>query len=258
MDVNFPAALRKRYQAAGLGWRPVLAFLPARLVFALVAQGAAAALLAAQGTPAPWQAAAAWWPVSAALIDLLCLGGLAALTRREGLGLTDLFGAAGWKDAARQLAWTPIYLLAVAPGVVAAHVLTTAAYGPVLPPMLAVVQLPPAGAAYALLVWPVLWVVTEELVYLGFLLPRLEALTGRTWSAALIVIGFWGLQHLALPFIADPVYLAARPLAAAAAISCFPAAFVLGRRRLIPLIGVHYLADLATAGLIVFGLPAGG
>jgi hypothetical protein len=53
-----------------------------------------------------------------------------------------------------------------------------------------------------------------------------------------------------MPFILDEQYLISRVLAATAAISSFPIAFLLGRRRLFPLIGVHYLADLATAILI--------
>jgi hypothetical protein len=140
-------------------------------------------------------------------------------------------------------------LLAVAPGAVAANLITTAFYGSQLPPMISVVNLPPAGIAYAMLVWPMLWVVTEELVYLGFLLPRLEALTGRTWIAASLVISFWGMQHLAIPFLPDTTYLVSRVTAALAAISLFPIAFVVLRRRLVPLIGVHYIADLATAFL---------
>ncbi|MBL8058009.1 MAG: hypothetical protein JNK29_14990, partial [Anaerolineales bacterium] len=63
---------------------------------------------------------------------------------------------------------------------------------------------------------------------------------------------FWGLQHLALPWLADGQYLAWRGLSATAAVAGFTLVFA-WRRKLVPLIGVHYLADLATA--LMLALP---
>jgi len=246
---NSPSVIKHRYLEQALAWWPVVLFLPARLVFAFLAQGVTAALFLVLGAEGPWQEAAAWWPVYSTITDVLCLGSLMLLTRRERIQIRDLFGVSDLSTAARQLLWTPVFLLAVAPGAVAANLITTAFYGSQLPPMISVVNLPPAGIAYAMIVWPILWVVTEELVYLGFLLPRLEALTGRTWIAASLVITFWGMQHLAIPLLPDTTYLVSRMTAALAAISLFPIAFVVFRRRLVPLIGVHYIADLATAFL---------
>jgi membrane protease YdiL (CAAX protease family) len=45
---------------------------------------------------------------------------------------------------------------------------------------------PLLGALYSLLIWPAIWAVAEELTYLGYALPRLEALTGHTWIALLL------------------------------------------------------------------------
>ncbi|MFZ1747456.1 MAG: CPBP family glutamic-type intramembrane protease, partial [Nitrospirales bacterium] len=132
----------------------------------------------------------------------------------------------------------------------AANLITVAYYGSELPPMISIVNLPPAGVLYTIIVWPILWVFTEELVYLGFLLPRLEVLTRKTWLAVTIVIVFWGAQHLAIPFLADGTYISSRVIAAFAAISLFPIAYMLFRRRLMPFIGAHYIADLATAVLV--------
>ncbi len=203
---NTPSAVAARYAESGLSWRPVLLFLPARLVFAWVAQGLVVGLLALRDSSDAWRDAAAWWPVYSTITDILCLLSLVWLTRREGLTLTSLFGAWG-KSAVRQLAWTPAYLLAVAPGVALAAVITQLFYGSPLTPIMTVVNLPPAGALYGQIIWPVIWVVAEELVYLGFLLPRIEALSGKTWVAIVVVIFFWGLQHLAIPWIADGTYL---------------------------------------------------
>lgn len=246
MGANTAPSIKTRYDEAGLAWWPVLLFLPARLVFSFIAQGMAAALFALRGAATPWQDAAAWWMVYLTIADILCLLALFWLTRREGMTLLDLLGVRGpalWK----QFAWTPAYLLAIAPTAALASIITQLFYGSALPPYLAIVELPVAGALYSVVIWPVLWAITEELVYLGFLLPRLEALTGRTWLAALVVIFFWALQHLAQPFIADGTYLVSRVLAAFFAVAGMTLVFVFWRRRLIPLIGVHWLIDMGTA-----------
>jgi len=245
---NAPSAIATRYSKSGLSWWPVILFLPGRFVFAVVAQGLVAGLFALQGSSDAWRDAAAWWPVYSTITDLLCLLSLIWLTRREGITVLSLFGVSG-KPALRELIWTPAYLLAVAPAVVVGNVITQAFYGSGLPPMITIVDLPPVWALYSLIVWPLIWVVAEELVYLGYLLPRVEALSSKTWVAVLVVTFFWGLQHLGIPFIADETYLISRVMAAWAVTGGMTLVFVLWRRRLIPLIGVHYIADLSTAFL---------
>jgi membrane protease YdiL (CAAX protease family) len=249
VDKNTISSIKSLYSASGLSWWPVIFFLPARLIFAFIAQSLTAGLFAFRGSANAWQEATAWWPVYSTITDILCLFALVWLTKREGIKIFDLIGAKG-KDILKQLVWTPAYLLAVAPTAILANLITQGFYGTALPPMIAVVNLSPVGELYSLIIWPIVWVITEELVYLGYLFPRIEVFSGRTWVAALVVTFFWGFQHLAIPFILDEKYLISRVLAATAAISSFPIVFVLGRRRLIPLIGVHYIADLATAFLI--------
>jgi len=248
LEVFSSSVIRARYTERQLSWWPVLAFLPARMVFSFASQGIATAFFYVGGSADPVGRAAETWLVHTTIADILCLTVLVLLLRREGLRLRQLFGTTR-SEGIRQLRWTPVYLLLVAPGAVAAHLITTAFYGSQLPPMISIVDLSPAGVSYALLIWPLVWVITEQFVYLGYLLPRMEALTGRTWLAVIIIVFFWGLQHVAIPFIGDTTYLVSRALAATAAVSLFPLVFVLGRRRLVPLIGAHYIADLSTAFL---------
>jgi len=250
---NTPSSIKARYAASGLSWWPVLMFLPARLAFAFLAQAMVVALAAALGSIDPWRQAAAWWPVYSTMTDILCLLSLVWLCRREGLTLIDLVGVRG-RAALRQLAWTPAYLLAIAPAAVLASLVTQFFYGSALPPMIAIVDLPLAGALYSVVIWPVIWVVAEELVYLGYLLPRVEARLGKSWLAVLIVTFFWGLQHLAIPFIANGTYLLSRVLAASVAVGGITLVYVLWRRRLVPIIGAHYVFDLST-GFLVGLLP---
>jgi membrane protease YdiL (CAAX protease family) len=249
-DKNTTTSIKTLYTLSGLSWWPVILFLPARLLFAFLSQSLTAGIFALGGSASAWQDATAWWPLYSTITDILCLFALVWLTRREGMKIIDLIGVRG-KGIFKQLAWTPAYLLAVAPTSILASLITQTFYGSAHPPMIAVVNLPPLGELYSLIVWPIIWVVTEELVYLGYLLPRLEVLIGKTWIAILVVIFFWGFQHLAMPFILDEKYLISRVLAATAAISSFPIVFVLWRRRLVSLIGVHYIADLATAFLFI-------
>jgi hypothetical protein len=51
--------------------------------------------------------------------------------------------------------------------------------------------LPIWAIVYSMTLWWVIWSPTEETTYQAYALPRLEALTGRTWVAFLIV-GFFG------------------------------------------------------------------
>lgn len=250
---NTPSSIEARYASSQLSWWPVLLFLPARLIYSLLSQALTAGLFAILGSANPWWDATGWWPVYSTITDVLCLVSLVWLTRREGLGLADLIGVRSRSDL-KQLAWTPAYLLAAAPAAALASLITQYFYGSALPPMISVVHLPLAGALYSLLVWPIIWVIAEELGYLGYLLPRVQALSGRTWVAALVVTFFWGLQHLAIPYIADGTYLLSRVLAAWAATGGITLVYVLWRRRLIAMIGAHYVFDLAT-GFLVGILP---
>lgn len=232
-----------------LSWQPILLFLPARLIFSLIAQGVVAAGLAINGATEPWIQAASWWTVYLTIADVLCLLALVGLTRREGITLVDLVGSRE-RGIFRQLSLTPLYLLAIAPTAALASVVTQLFYGRAMPPYLAVVDVPLLGALYSVLVWPLIWAITEELVYLGYLLPRLEALSGKTWVAALTVTFFWGLQHLANPLIPDGTYIVARVLAALFAVGGVTLVFVLWCRNLIAMMGAHYVIDLATAFMV--------
>jgi membrane protease YdiL (CAAX protease family) len=87
---------------------------------------------------------------------------------------------------------------------------------------------------------------TEEIIYQGYALPRLRALTGRTWVAMIIVGLWWAAQHCLLPFVPDWKYLLFRFL------EFLPGVFVmmlvyLRMRRLGPLILAHWTMDILGA-----------
>lgn len=59
----------------------------------------------------------------------------------------------------------------------------------------------------------------------------------------------WGLQHLAIPYIADPTYLVSRVLAAWVATGGITLVVGFWKRRFVPIIGARCIFDLSTAAL---------
>jgi hypothetical protein len=224
-----------------------------RGAFALAAQALVAAGFRLRRRPDPWRAAAGWWPVHSSLADLGCLAVLAWLLRREGRGPGDLLGIErGRLGADIKDGLGDVVALAAAGGISSA--LQRPFYAGGFPPLITVARgLPRWARAYALLAWPALWVATEELVYLGYALPRLEAQTGGRRLAAALVILCWGpLQHPALPALGDRRYVAFRALTALPPIATQVAYYLARGRRLPPLILGHWVADLATGAMIAF------
>ena len=246
---NTPDALLVLYADRNLPWWPVLLFLPARGVLCFLAQALTAGLLWSTGDPAPWESSQGWWTVYGTLADAGCLGLLVVLLRREGLRLRDVFGLTR-TDLGPQLRSVPLYLLALLPAVVAASLATIPFYGPgAMPPQVTAIRLPAWAAVYSCTLWPVVWAFTEGMVYLGFLLPRLQVLTGRVWKAAALVVLFWSAQHLVVPYLADGTYLVSRFLGALLITAGLTLSFVLLRRRLMATTTVHWLSDASTAFL---------
>ena len=106
--------------------------------------------------------------------------------------------------------------------------------------------LPIWAMVYGLSFWWVIWSPTEEITYQGYALPRLEALTGHTWVAFLIVGFFWTAQQCALPFIPDWRYLLFRFLTFLPGVLIL-ILFYLRTRRVTPLIVAHWPMDIAAA-----------
>lgn len=220
--------------------------------FALLAQAAVAVGFRLRGRPQPWRAAAAWWMVHSSLADLGCLATLQWLLRREGKTLGDVLALdRGQLRADTTNAALDVALLAVGAGL--SSVLQRPFYPRGLPPQVTVVRVPPWALAYGILVWPPLWVTTEEMVYLGYVLPRLEAQTGRAAVAAALVVAGWGpLQHPALPALPDRRYIAFRMLTTLPIVGAQTALYLLRQRRLPPLIVGHWVADLVTGITVAF------
>jgi hypothetical protein len=217
----------------------VLLLLPARALLALLAQALVAAGFLLAGHTQPWEQAAGWFPVWGSAVDVGCLAAMALFARGEGRRLRDLLPplrvrADGWAALGATL-----QVLVV--GGVGGTAIGFALYGGA--PPIPMGRLPAWGTLYGVLVWPLLWGITEQLTYNGFLLPRLEALLpGRRWLAPALVVAAWTLQHVAMPLRLDATFTLYR------ALSPLPVVLLMvwlhvRHRRLAPLMAAHVVAD---------------
>ncbi len=235
-------------------WPVLMVF--ARLVLSVVVHAGVAGGFALQGHPEPWQAAAPWWVVSGSLVDVGCLVLLSMLARREGLRLRDLiagFGRRhfGW-DVVEGAGVLVLFMALAVGGMILASI---AVYGSADTPS-PFGEVPMWAALYGVLVWPLLWAFTEELTYMGYSLPRLEILTGRSWVAVLIVGFGWAAQHIAQP-LGDAEWMLFRMVSMVPIVLVLPF-FFLRTRRLIPFILAHWVADAyAVASAVLWPLLKG-
>ena len=244
MDPNSREALGRRRDAGTLTWGGPALMLFARPVLGVGAQAVIAAIFALGASPTPWHDAEPWLPVYATLIDVGCLALMWWLTRREGIRLWDLLGVERGRvgrDVLLGLALIPVSLVFIYAGTYAAGWLV---YGKPAPPYL-LGGLPLPAALYSVLVFPVLWGVTEQMTYNGYLLPRFQVLTRKTAVAVAVVVFVWSAQHSFMPLTFDGQFMGYRLLASVPN-SLFDTLLYLRLRRLIPFATAHALMDGAT------------
>jgi hypothetical protein len=242
--INSDEALRQRVDAGTLTWRGPALMLFARTVFGIGAQAVVAGVFLLRSSPTPWHAAEPWLPVYATLIDVGCLALMWRLTSREGIRLFDLVGFERRRlarDVLLGLAIVPAELAVILGGVYTAGWVL---YGTLTQPLL-FESLPGPATLYAALVFPVLWGLTEQMTYNGYVLPRLKVLFGSTSLAVACVTFVWALEHAFLPLTFDPTYMASRLLGALPN-SLFQTLLYLRLRRLVPLVIAHALLDGST------------
>jgi membrane protease YdiL (CAAX protease family) len=200
--------------------------------------------------PGPWHEAGRWWNVYGTLVDIGCLIGLRFYTRGEGIRLRDLIGPVRLRGGYDVFLGFGLFVL-IFPFFLGGSVLAQKLlYGSLDTARSAYLTqghtLPIWAFAYSVTVWWMISSPTEEMIYQGYALPRLRALTGRTWLAMIVVGFWWAAQHAVLPFVPDSKYLLFRLL------QFLPGVFVLmlvylRTRRLGPLIVAHWCMDILGA-----------
>lgn len=194
------------------------------------------------------------------IADALCLALLWWLTRREGMRLRDLLC---WsrKHLLRDFALgiglflvAYIALFAIEAGVTLATISGSATQqAQAIQGLLANGVINPLGMGWQIgvsaLILPISTAFTEELVYRGYALARLTALTGRPWlTIVLTALGF-GAQHLAYGLTSAEGALSTVVGGCVAGL-LFGAVYLLTRQRLAVLIFIHWQSNLISLGLV--------
>ena len=250
IQVNARSQIKERAAAGCIPWTGPLLLVAARSVLWLTLQCLLALVFLAQHRPAPFRTAGQWWPIYANLGDMGCLLGMKYFTRKEGIRLRDLIGPIHLRWGRDLFLGLGILVISWPCAMAGSYLAQTLVYGSLAKtPVAFILQLhalPVWATVYSLTVWWVIQSATEEMTYQGYVLPRLEALTGHTWIAFSIVLFWFSVQHCMLPFIPDWRFVAYRSLMMAP-ILVFWMVVYLRIRRLSPLILAHWPMDLGVA-----------
>jgi Type II CAAX prenyl endopeptidase Rce1-like len=248
--LNAPPQIRERVASGRISWTGPLLLVSARPVLLVASQALVALILLATHRRTPWRAAGDWWNVYGTVVDLGCLIGLRYFTSKEGIRLRDLIGQIRLRHG-HDLFLGLGFFVAIFPffmggSYLARRLLYSSPHQDPNAYLLHGHALPTWAVVYSMTLWWVIWSPTEEITYQAYTLPRLEALTGRTWVALLIVGFFWTAQHCALPFLPDWRYLLFRFLTFLPGVLLL-VLFYLRTRRVAPLIVAHWPMDIAAA-----------
>jgi uncharacterized protein len=247
IEPNSLEAIRERAAAGRISWTGPLLLVTARSFFLIASQALVALFLFLRHWQSPWREAGHYWNVYGTLVDIGCLIGLRYFTRREGILLRDLFGPIRLRRGRDVLLGFGYFFLIFPFFLVGGTLAHRLLYGTAsADPGSYLVQphfVPLWALVYSLSLWWMIWSPTEEMTYQGYALPRLQALSGKTWIAFAVVAFWWTGQHTALAFIPDFRFIAFRFLA------FLPGVLVMmiiywKTRRLAPLIIAHWPMDI--------------
>ena len=245
-DLNNPAGFHVSGRTT-----PVIALLSSRTLFFALFQCLLALFLWLGGSLSPWQTSAAYWPFAATFGNLLSIGLLSILLRREGSSLGELYH---FDRAHIRMDLITILIAMIVMGPVAMLPMMWLGNGLFGNYELASEMMfrpLPVWAAYLSLLFPATIAFAELPTYFGFIKPRLEKILHNRWLALLVAAIFLSVQHITLPLIFDWRFIVWRSL------MFLPFALAVGlilnwRPRLLPyfMIG-HALIDLSTVIMII-------
>lgn len=231
----------------------LLLMLLSRTVLAVLAQGVFSWGSSFTSNPLDFLEAGRWWTVYGSLIDIGCLALMVWAVGKEGMDLKSMIGFSRTRIKS-DLIHAGLLLLAIVPlTALWGTLVSLLIYGQGSTPILAG-PLPLWGGLYSVLVWPIGWALMEQLVYMGYCLPKLVNILRNKSVALIVVMFFWALQHIALPVTLDLDYSLYRFLTVIPMV-IIPI-YYLRTRRLLPLVLVHALADSFSA-LSFYFLPNG-
>jgi len=227
------------------------AMLFARTLLFAVFQLAVAGLLFLWGSSGPWKESQAWWLITVLATNIVVVYLLARLQRREGKGYFDLFNfrrSTFWSDL---LITVVILLVALPIATLPVPWLARQLFRSPDAPLEIMFRELPRWAALLGLAMPVTQAFAEMPTYFGYSMPHLAAGLGRPWLAWLVSSLALAFQHIAIPLVLDPRFMAWR-------VGMFvPLAFLIGlciklRPSLLAFVVVgHALVDLPLVFIVL-------
>lgn len=156
------------------------------------------------GVASPWRAAADWWLVWFAAAEVINLGLLTQALRLERLRLRDLYKP-NQHDRRGDLMWLVIGLAGTVPlGLVPNLLLAQLLFGDLQTASDLMFRSIPLWAAWTMVgAFPIVHAVTELPTYFGYVMPRLQVLTGRRMKMVFLTASVLSAQHVFLPLLFD-------------------------------------------------------
>jgi membrane protease YdiL (CAAX protease family) len=224
-----------------------------RLALFLVFQAVFAAVLLLAGTADPWGESARWWPFAVLFTNIVCIGLLYMLFKREGkryFEFAQFHKESILPDLLIVVLLIPfVMVFASVPSQWLAGVLL----GSYEKATAMFFQPLPLWAVIIALAFPITHAFAELPVYFGYAMPRIEQATKNGWFAWGISSLFLALQHVTLPLIFDGNFLLWR------ALNFIPFALFMGaviklRPRLFPYLMIGHAAIDMMLVLMYFSL----
>jgi hypothetical protein len=250
-QANSISALKTRLEAGRISWSQVWIMLLVRTALFVLFQALIALGFWIWGTDDPWEMSVAYWPVTITFTNLVCLGLLDRLMRLEGIQMLDLITFDRQRIALDLLTAVSVLVVCAPLVLFPNYALSLWLFGDINAPSAIFFRPLPYWVALACLVLFPLTVALAELpTYFAYVMPRLAALSSRTWLAWLLASFWLGLQHATLPFVFDWRFVIWRALMFMP-FALFLGACLLWRPRLLPYLMVgHGLLDLMTMWMI--------
>lgn len=240
--LNLPSSISSRAEKGRLTLAWPLTMILARTFIFFVVGIIMIAGLSLAGSPDPWKESVPYWTLVVVISNFICIPLLQWLARREGISLgaiIDFQPAMVKKDLLSALKMViPAYVT----GMLGLYGTAYLIWG-TMPPA-EMLEAPPLLVAITVaILLPITNAMAETTTYMGYSLPRLEALTKSPWIALLLPAIGLSIQHAAAPLTLDPKFILWR------LINFLPCALYVAwayrrGRRMMPLIFVHGLMDL--------------
>ena len=200
-----------------------------------------------------WEGAAAWWPFTIILTNIICLVLLIHFYHQEGRRYWDVFRV-DRQHIKKDLLFILGFLVLHGPvGFLPNFLSAQWLFGdPQVALDLLVRPLPVWAAILSFLMFPLLQGIVEIPTYMLYVMPRLEKQGVRPWLAITLTGFFLSAQHVFVPFIPELSFITYR------LVMFLPFAFLIAivmrwRPRLMPYIGIiHVLMNMSIAVMFLF------